>query len=97
MCRELAMKFSKILCEFFHQNISRDCRATVVPLSSDIRASVVNLSPPNSDEFTMQNFCDTPTNVVRVSYDGRVTVLKPEDQWSCKRSPESAAYTNKHV
>ena len=23
--------------------------------------------------------------------------LKPEDQWSCKRSPESAAYTNKHV
>ena len=22
---------------------------------------------------------------------------KPEDQWSCKRSPESAAYTNKHV
>ena len=24
-------------------------------------------------------------------------VNKPEDQWSCKRSPESAAYTNKHV
>ena len=23
--------------------------------------------------------------------------IKPEDQWSCKRSPESAAYTNKHV
>ena len=23
--------------------------------------------------------------------------LKPEDQWSCKRSPESGAYTNKHV
>ena len=22
---------------------------------------------------------------------------RPEDQWSCKRSPESAAYTNKHV
>ena len=22
---------------------------------------------------------------------------KPEDQWSCKRSPESAAYINKHV
>ena len=22
---------------------------------------------------------------------------KPEDQWSCKRSPESAEYTNKHV
>ena len=22
---------------------------------------------------------------------------QPEDQWSCKRSPESAAYTNKHV
>ena len=22
---------------------------------------------------------------------------EPEDQWSCKRSPESAAYTNKHV
>ena len=23
--------------------------------------------------------------------------FEPEDQWSCKRSPESAAYTNKHV
>ena len=23
--------------------------------------------------------------------------LIPEDQWSCKRSPESAAYINKHV
>ena len=23
--------------------------------------------------------------------------IKPEDQWSCKRSPESAAYTNKRL
>ena len=23
--------------------------------------------------------------------------VQPEDQWSCKFSPESAAYTNKHV
>ena len=29
--------------------------------------------------------------------DGKRNKVKPEDQWSCKRSPESAAYTNKHV
>ena len=43
-------------------------------------------------------------NALRYSFDSKEEStkekqkqLKPEDQWSCKRSPESAAYTNKHV
>ena len=48
----------------------------VAALSHDIRASVANLSPRNFGEFTMQNFRDTRTNVVRVSHDGRATVLR---------------------
>ena len=39
-------------------------------LSRDVRASVANLSPRNFGEFTMRNFCDTRTNVARVSHDG---------------------------
>ena len=58
--------FLNILCDFFRQNI-RSC---------NVRASVANLSPRNFGKFTMQNFCDTRTNVVRVSYDGRATVLR---------------------
>ena len=45
-------------------------------LSRDVRANVANLSPRNFVEFTMQNFRDTRTNVVRVSHDGRATVLR---------------------
>ena len=45
-------------------------------LSCDVRASVANLSPRNFGEFTMQNFCDTRLNVVRVSYNRRATVLR---------------------
>ena len=67
-------------CEFFLQNISQDCRATVVRRSRDVRASVANLSPRNFGELTMRNFRDTRTNVARVSHDGRATVLrKPRD------------------
>ena len=45
-------------------------------LTCDVRASVVNLSLQNFGKFTMQNFFDTHTNVVQVSYDGHVTVLR---------------------
>ena len=45
-------------------------------LSHEVRASVANLSPQNSGEFTMRNFRDIRTNVARVSHDGRVTVLR---------------------
>ena len=45
-------------------------------LSRDVRANVANLSPRNFGEFTMRNFRDTRTNVVRVSHDGRATVLR---------------------
>ena len=44
--------------------------------SRDSRANVANLSPRNFGKFTMRNFCDTRTNVVRVSHDGRATVLR---------------------
>ena len=45
-------------------------------LSRDVRANVANLSPRNFGEFTMRNFRDARTNVVRVSHDGRATVLR---------------------
>ena len=44
--------------------------------SHDVRASVANLSQQNFSEFTMRNFRDTRTNVVRMSHDGRATVLR---------------------
>ena len=34
------------------------------------------MSPRNFGEFTMRNFCDTRTNVARVSHDGRATVSR---------------------
>ena len=45
-------------------------------LSRDCRAMVANLSPRTLGEFIMRNFRDTRTNVVRVSHDGRTTVLR---------------------
>ena len=48
---------------------SKIFRKTVSRLSCDVRASVANLSPRNFGEFTMRNFCDTRTNVARVSHD----------------------------
>ena len=60
----------------YFARLSRDCRATVVRGSCDVRANVANLSPRNFGEFTMRNFRDTRTNVVRVSHDSRATVLR---------------------
>ena len=74
MCHELVANWSrmfytcfKILCEFFNQNISQECCE-----------SVSNLSPRNFGKlnFTMQNFRDTCTNVLRVSHDSCTTVLR---------------------
>ena len=51
--------------------------ASVARLLCDVRASVAFLSPRNFGEFTMRNFRDEfRTNVVRVSHDGRATVLR---------------------
>ena len=44
-------------------------RKTVERQSYDVRGSVANLSPRNSGEFTMRNFRETRTNVVRQSHD----------------------------
>ena len=77
--RELVAKVLNMFknwMRFFSQNISQDCRATVVRGLRDVRANVANLSPRNFGEFTMRNFRDTRTNVVRVSHDGRATVLR---------------------
>ena len=80
-CRELVANWSrrfytclKIGCYFFSQNISQDCRATVVRRSCECRE-------PVAAKFwriynAMRNVCDTRTNVVRVSHDGRATVLR---------------------
>ena len=77
--------------ELIRQNISQDCRATVVRRSCDVRASVANLSPRNYGEFTMRNFRDTRTNVVRVSQDGRATVLrKPRDYQARKKTTKAS-------
>ena len=73
--RELVAKVLNMLkkiCDFFRQNISH---LTVARPSCDVRAIVANLSPRNFGKFTKRIFCDTRTNVVRVSHDGRATVL----------------------
>ena len=44
--------------------------------SRDIRVNVANLLPRNFGEFTMRNFRDPCTNVVRVSHDCCATVLR---------------------
>ena len=72
MCRE---QVAKVL------NIFKNCMRFFSPKyfarkSRDVRSSVANLSPRNLGEFTMQNFRDTRTNVVRVSHDGRATLLR---------------------
>ena len=72
MCRELVAKvlnmFKNFMRLFSPKYFAR--------LSCDVRASVASLSPGNFGEFTMRNFRDTRTNVARVSYDGRATVLR---------------------
>ena len=81
--RDSIEKTCKHLATIWRENktkasISLACEflATVLRLSFDVRASVANLSRRNFGEFSMQNFRDTRTNVVRVSYDGRATVLR---------------------
>ena len=64
-------------------------------LSRDVRANVANLSPRNFGEFTMRNFCDTRTNVVRVSHDGRATVLRQHAKNS-RLSGEKIKLTRRH-
>ena len=66
----------RIFSPKYFARLSRDCRATVVRRSRDVRANVANLSPRNFVEFIMRNFRDTRTNVVRVSHEGRATVLR---------------------
>ena len=59
-------------CEFFLQNISQDCRATVVRRSRDVRASVANLSPRNFGELQ----CEIFATLVRMSRECRTTVAR---------------------
>ena len=75
----------------YFASLSRDGRATVARRSRDVRANVANLSPRNFGEFTMQNFRDTRTNVVRVSHDGRATVLRQHAKNTQRHSYECRA------
>ena len=73
--RELVAKvlnMFKNLCEFLAKIFCK----TVARRSRDVRASVANLSPRNFGELAMRNSRDTRTNVVRVSLEGRATVLR---------------------
>ena len=69
--RELVAKFFNMLKNFmrifspkYFARLLRDCRATVARRSCECRREILA-------KFTMQNFCDTRTNVARVSHDGR--------------------------
>ena len=77
--RELVAKVLNMLKNFmrlfFRQNMSQDCRVTVVRQSFDVHASVANMSPRNFGKFTMRKFRDSRTLVVRMPYDSRATVL----------------------
>ena len=56
--------FEKCYAKFLAQimkNPSRD----VVRQSYEFRASIANLSPPKFGEFTMRQFCDTRTNLMK--------------------------------
>ena len=72
MCRELVAtvlnmfkKFMRIVSPKYFARLLLDCRA-----------SVANLSPLHFGEFILRIFRDTRTNAVRVSHDGRATVLR---------------------
>ena len=57
---------------FFFQNISQDCSANFMRRSCECREPVA----AKFWRIYNANFCDTRTNVVRVSYYGRETVLR---------------------
>ena len=67
---------AKVLNIFFRQNMSQDCRVTVVQQSYDVHASVANMSPRNFGEFTMRKFRDSRTIVARMQYNSRATVVR---------------------
>ena len=71
--RELVAKVLNMFMRFFfRQNISQNCRATVVRRSCECREPVV----AKFWRIYKRNFRDTRMNVVRVSHDGRVTLEK---------------------
>ena len=77
--RELVAKVLNMFKNWMRFFFFKIFRKTVARLSCDgrdVRANVANLSPRNFGEFTMRNFRDTRTNVVRVSQDSRATVLR---------------------
>ena len=68
--RELVAKvlnmFKNLMRFFFRQNMSQDCRKTVVRQSHDIHASVANMSPRNFGKFTKRKFRDSRTIVSKL-------------------------------
>ena len=76
MCREQVAKVLNMLKKFMRILFAKIFRMIVVRQSLYVRASVANLSPRNCGKFLMRNFRDTHTNVVRMLYDNRATVLR---------------------
>ena len=70
--REGFQHVEKFYAIFFLQNISQDCRVTVVRRSRDVRASVANLSPQISANLQ----CEIFATLVRMSRECRTTVAR---------------------
>ena len=77
--RELVAKFLNMFKNFmrifstkYFARLSRECSATIARRSCECRKPV----SAKCGEFTMRNFCDTRTNVMRVSHGGRATASR---------------------
>ena len=95
MCRELVTKFLNLFKNFVRV-FSPKYFARLSRYSWDVRGSVANLSPHNFGKFTMQNFCDTRMNVVRVWYEVRATVLRKKMRNTSRLSGEKIKLSNIH-
>ena len=95
MCRELVTKFLNLFKNFMRV-FSPKYFARLSRYSWDVHGSVANLSPHNFGKFTMQNFCDTRMNIVRVWYEVRATVLRKKNANTSRLSGEKIKLSNIH-
>ena len=89
--RELIAKVSNMFKNFMRIFFAKIFRKTVVRQSCDVRASVANLSPRNFGEFTMRNFRDTRTNVLRICLNQCLTNVARQSGDSLEKTCEHLA------